>query len=235
VVNVAKILGTETAEGAVKPVSELALAADYLDPIKVVSILVVTEELLRLGMSAEAFLTRELQAAVAHAADEEFISALSGAVSPAEASSDDLLTDLETMLAEIEAGADAKFFLLITAANAKKLATSKSVNGGQAYPGFTPNGGTVAGIEVLVSDAISDGVALLVDASQIAAASSLPILNSAREAAVALDGETLTSLWQKNLVGLRVERFVGFRPLFHRNRQCERCELRNCLAMTPEQ
>jgi hypothetical protein len=164
IVTVGKIVGSEPAEGAPKTVSELALTGDFLDPIKVVSILVVTEELLRLG-SSEALLTRELQNAVAHAADEEFIAALAAAVSPPSASSDDLLTDLETMLAEIEAGADARYFLIIDAANAKKLATAKSQNGGQAYPNFSPSGGT--GVEVLVSDAVSSGVVVLVDASQM--------------------------------------------------------------------
>jgi hypothetical protein len=78
-----------------------------------------------------------------------------------------------------------------------------------------PNGGQIIpGVEVLVSDQLS-GTAVLADASQVAAASEGINLDVVRHANVQM-GEspaTTVNLWQKNLRGIRAERWFAFKVL----------------------
>ena len=87
--------------------------------------------------------------------------------------------------------------------------------GDEAFPDATWNGGSIAGIPVIVSDGVPSGSVVLVDASQVAGASETITLDSSEQASVQLDtspdspvsGSTnITSLWQMNLVGLKAER-----------------------------
>jgi hypothetical protein len=92
--------------------------------------------------------------------------------------------------------------------------SSGSVLGGQAYPGMTPLGGQI-GISVLVSDQLQTGQAVLFDAGSIAATSEAVTLSAAGEASVDLGDSpgTLASLWQRDLVAVRAERWYGFAAL----------------------
>ena len=78
------------------------------------------------------------------------------------------------------------------------------------------NGGNIGGINVLVSDQLS-GTAVLADASQIAAANEGLVVNMASHATVDLNAggspSDLTSLWQTNCRGIRVERWWAARVL----------------------
>ena len=74
------------------------------------------------------------------------------------------------------------------------------------------NGGSVSGITVIVSDALADGTALLVDASQLLTASTPLKLDASENAVIDMAGgnSPTFSLWQKNAVGLRAERMVAY-------------------------
>ena len=88
--------------------------------------------------------------------------------------------------------------------------------GVSAFPDLTPTGGSINGITVLVSDAVTAGQVILADASGIAAASGDLMMNDFDEGS--FQGEApadspissstnFQSLWQLNLTAIVVERF----------------------------
>jgi hypothetical protein len=88
--------------------------------------------------------------------------------------------------------------------------------GVSAFPDLTPLGGSINGITVLVSDAVTAGQVILADASGIAAASGDIGLQEFTEGSLQFDSApdsppsastNIVSLWQMNFVGIRVERY----------------------------
>jgi hypothetical protein len=84
------------------------------------------------------------------------------------------------------------------------------------------NGGTIAGMNVAVTDGVDAGTFVVVDASQIAAGSDTVELDVTRQATLQLEttpdspptaSTVLQSLWQTNSVALKAERFFGAEPL----------------------
>jgi hypothetical protein len=93
------------------------------------------------------------------------------------------------------------------------LTDSKGVS---AFPDLGPLGGSINQIPVLVSEGVTAGNVVLVDASGIAAASGDLVLNEFREGMIQLDSApdsppsastNFVSLWQLNLTAIVVERF----------------------------
>ena len=127
------------------------------------------------------------------------------------ASSGEFLTDLETLLTAIEGDSNSRYFVAMEADNAKRLAVAAGVSG-RAFPELGVNGGTVGGIQIVVSDQLSSGQVVMFDASQIAADPGVVSLDASENACLDMaGGNTPTlSLWQKNLRGLRAERLFGF-------------------------
>lgn len=88
-----------------------------------------------------------------------------------------------------------------------------------AFADVTYRGGSIAGIEVLVSSGVSSGTMILVDAAQVAAASETVTLSASDQASVQMEDAALdslptastsiVSLWQNDMIGLRAERFFS--------------------------
>jgi len=85
-----------------------------------------------------------------------------------------------------------------------------------AFPNLTPQGGTIQGVPVVVSDAVPTNQIVCVDASGIGANQGEVSLQEVDQGTLQLDSAPASppdasaiyvSLWQMNLVGLRVERF----------------------------
>jgi hypothetical protein len=203
--------GAAVAEGALKPATELVLANERLDIQKAVAFVVVSAELLRLSPSGQTLILSELRNAAARATDEAFIDALVAASTPI-ASSGDVLADVAALLAELNTGAQSVVFLILPAAIAKQVITMPATTGGVAFPGLTLTGGTVAGVQAIVSDAVSDQV-IAVDAAQLAVDPGTVMLSTADAANIDLGAGGSHSLWQRNEQGLRAERFFGFQLL----------------------
>jgi hypothetical protein len=110
----------------------------------------------------------------------------------------------------------------MTSAIAKVLSVMHTNAGDAAFPTLSYNGGSIAGIQAVVSDGVPSGTMLLADAQQIAAASDMIQLSATNEASIQMDttpdspptGSTpLISLWQFNYAGLKAERFFGAQKL----------------------
>lgn len=226
----ARVIVTTTAataslvdEGAAKPVSKLQLANQRLEVRKAVCIAAITNELVKVGDPATLdLIARELRRAVAVTTDGVFFDILTQtsavyAESSSGMSAAQFSSDLANALDALEYGSDARLFLVLSPEAAKTVAFLRDANG-TVYPGLTVNGGTIAGIRVVVSSAVGNN-AILFDASQICANSDTITLDASEQATLQLsdaptDAATnLTSLWQANLRAIRATRYFGVEVL----------------------
>ena len=210
-VNLLTVAASEVDEYAEKPVSQLAFRSDVLEARKAAAIVVLSQELARLAQADEA-IGAALRRGVVAATDASFLSYLISLTTPVP-SSGDVLEDLAAAFATVSTGTGSRWYLVVTPAAAAQLAFTSGI-AGQAFPQMTPSGGTI-GITVLVSDQLQAGQAVLFDASSIAATSEAVTVSAAGEASVDLGDSpgTLASLWQRDLVAVKAERFYGFAAL----------------------
>lgn len=207
--------GSQTAEGDPKVIGEVALSGSNIEPVKVTSIVVVTDDLVRFtGSAGMAMLSRELRGAVAAATDSVFISELSsGAASTASSGADidSTTTDLRSLMLGLDVTAQSVLYLV---AHPFRLKLMSLMNGtaGFAFPDLSYRGGSIAGITVLASDQIPDDRVLLVDAARLAGDSDAITLDSSQHAMLDMSGggSPNYSLFQQNATGLKVERWFGF-------------------------
>ena len=228
-------------EGAPKPLSKLAFDTVQLDQHKVAVIVVITEELARFSNpSAEALIRTDLTNAIAEFIDTQFLDPTKAAVgttspasitngvtaaTPSGTTPDDAYADT---LGLITAFAVAKHRMLgmtwvMSPAMAAVLAGARNLVGGPLFNGLSAEGGTLHGYPVLVTTNLAAGAndIYLIETGEIMFADSGLVLDSSREASVQMsdtpmatpDATTvLVSLWQHNLVGIRAERFVTWKP-----------------------
>jgi hypothetical protein len=97
-----------------------------------------------------------------------------------------------------------------------------STNASPAFEGMTYQGGVISGVEVVVSDAVTQGQMVLMDAQGFAGAVEPATLQVLKEGTItandAPDSPTTAStffqsFWQLDLAGLLVERFFGVQRL----------------------
>jgi len=176
-------------EGRPKPLTAFDFNRTTLDELKVATISVVTEELLRKSSpSADAILRDALAAAVAERIDIDFIDpdkAAAAGVSPASitngvvaiASSgndaDAIREDIRALMATFVAANNppTSAVFIMSSANALAVSLMRNPLGQQEFPGITMNGGTLEGIPVIVSEYFAPvsagGFVALVNASDI--------------------------------------------------------------------
>jgi HK97 family phage major capsid protein len=213
--------GSNVDEGERKPITSLQLADGVLTQRKASCTVVLSGELVRHSSnSAIDLISRELASGVARATDSVFLNILES-VSGVESNASTGLTaaqftaDLDKALHAVNLGANSKPYLILPASVVKHLAIVRDTSGALAFPQLQVNGGSIQGIRVVISDSAST-VAVLLDGSQIAAASESPIqLETAEHASVQLsDNPTagdpeFTSLWQQDLKAIRAERYFA--------------------------
>jgi hypothetical protein len=97
-----------------------------------------------------------------------------------------------------------------------------STNGTPAFPEMTPQGGVINGVEIIVSDAVTAGQMVLLDAQGFAGAVAPAELQVLKEGTITAsdtpDSPTTAStffqsFWQLNLAGLLCERWYGVQRL----------------------
>jgi Phage capsid family len=206
-------------ESTVKRVGQLAFSNQNFDPLKVVSMLVLSKELVYAAPAGTLqLIERELRKAVAKATDEVFLSTIGSGVSPitsAGSTGESLRADISNMLSQLTLGSDSRLFLVTNSTNCKRMAMLSDQHGVSAFPDLTPMGGEIQGIPVLLSDAVGVGLLYLIDASSIGANGGEMVFTEADQVSIHLDdaptspptaSSTYVSLWQMNLLALRVER-----------------------------
>jgi hypothetical protein len=225
VVIASAVSSSKVAEGKAKPVRPITWLANDVDPVKIVSLVVLSRELLE-GLTEPGLqmLDRELRDAVAVGADAELLSALDANSSESPSASptfSGFVDDLVELVRLVSAGSTSKLFLVLRPDACKAIAV-QAINVGITTLGW--NGGTLAGIEVLVSDAQTEMRATLIDATGLAIGSTRLGLRSSAEGTIEMDtapnqaSDTGTaanqvSLFQTGSVGLLAERAILVKPI----------------------
>lgn len=213
-------------QGVAKRLTKLTLEGNELDPAKAVAMIVVSEELARsTASSAIALFGTALRSAVAAVTDAEFISIITSGISPiasSGANASGVRLDVRTLLANVTTGSGSALFFITTPAIAKALSTIANDDGSAAFPDARWDGGEISGIPILVSDGVTAGQLILVDASGIAGDAGGMVLDDARHVTLDLNdapdsppvaSTSLTNLWQHDLVAIRAERWFGVERL----------------------
>ena len=156
-------------ERAVRPISRSTLEGSTLEPLSLIAMLVVTNELLQSSApTAESVLSRDLAAAVVSALDLAFIDHTNAGVAGAKpagiaygttpivsagATLANIDSDLGLMVTALSnAGSDLQFATWIMAPRtALYLARLRGTGGDRAYPGISVKGGELLGLPVVIS------------------------------------------------------------------------------------
>ena len=206
-------------EAQPKPTSKLELANRELTEHKCACTVVVTDALAKsMSPAANDLIGNQLRAGIAKSTDEMFLNCLDSTGVESNASTGltaaQFTADLDKALHAVNLGVNSKPYLVLPASVVKHLALVRDTGGALAFPQLLVNGGSIQGIRVVISDAASTSGVLL-DSSQVAAASDTISLSTAEHASIALDDDPtsgpvqMTSLWQSNMKAIRAERYFG--------------------------
>ncbi len=210
-------------EGVKKAVRRLTFSVEFLAALRVAVFIIASDELLRFGHSAGLqLLDRELRGGVVDGTNAEFTTFLA-ADSTATPSSGNILADLAVALAAISTTGRGRFFAACSPLVATQLATMPGAGGEQAFPGFTPAGGVISGVQFIPCAVPTDstGSALIVvDATQLALGADVVTLAASKQTNIQLDDDPgagasdSVSMFQTDSIAWRVERSVGWSKLF---------------------
>jgi hypothetical protein len=114
-----------------------------------------------------------------------------------------------------------KAVVLLSSGNAHGLALRSGANGSPVFPGLTVQGGTLAGLPAVASEALGDQLIVL-DATRLLVADDQGMsVEFSRHASVAMSDvptqhagtgtpATVTSMWQTNSIAIRIDRHVSW-------------------------
>lgn len=225
--------GNWVGEAAPKPISALAFSSVTLRWAKAIVMTVLSEELIRFSSpNAEAIVRNSLVRDLRQFLDAQFVSTtaavtnvspagiLNGATTAAASGTTPaaLLTDFRTALATfIAANYDlGNLVILMSSTVAMNISLLRDTQGNVIYPTMSPTGGTILGIPVIVSEAVSNRVIFL-NAAEILLADDGGInIDSSNQASILMDDNpaaspqttALVSLYQRNLVAIKTEQFI---------------------------
>lgn len=222
-------------QGKLKPVTNAQYAAVTLAFAKASGIIVLTEELVRMSTpSAEAAVRDELLKGATAFLDGQFVDSTVAAVAnvnPASitngvagtaASAATMAAARTDIAARITAFAVlgyplSELVILMSESQAFALGLGLNAVGSPLFPGLSVTGGSILGVPVVASQAVGAQIVVAHAPSILIADENGVEIDISREASVYLDSAptdppdataVLTSLWQANLVGLRVERYI---------------------------
>jgi HK97 family phage major capsid protein/HK97 family phage prohead protease len=228
-------------QGSPKPVSELAFSELTLGLAKAAGIVVISQELARSASpSAEAIIRQDLVDTMSTFMDVQFISPSVAAVSnvsPASitngltavastgSSVATVTADLKSLLSNFinnDIPSRSPYFVMhpITALGLSLLRTAQDIF---AFPDITHKGGSLFGIPVVTSRSVpkttsGGSIIVLLDASEIFFADDGQVtLDASEQASLQMDSapsagaQSVVSLWQNNLIGIRAERYMNWK------------------------
>ena len=218
-----------------KPVTKADYASVTVPFSKAAGIIVISEELAMLSSpSAEGLVREEMIAGMGQFLDTQFVDpavAVAANVSPASITNGAATiassgvtgaaakTDLASRVAVFAAAnipLDGSVWLM-NDSNAFGIAMSVNGLGQPLFPGMTAQGGTLFGMPVIVSNNVGLRVILVHAPSILYADEGGVRIDVSREASVQMDSAptdtvdattVYLSLWQRNLIGLKAERFI---------------------------
>lgn len=229
-------------EGKSKPMTQWSYTKTKLEPLKVATIAAATKETIRrASVAADALIRDELTLSIGTALDGTLVgtaaavagvspaglrNGVTATVLPGDGSLEGIRLDIATMLKALVGNnmSVSGAFWLMAETTAIDLGGVTNLAGAAAFPGVTPEGGTLAGLPAFTSQAIPANVVILVKGDEIFLGDEGGIEVSisdqasivmddapAQDATTGTPGTTsVVSLWQTNSVGFLVERIVNF-------------------------
>jgi HK97 family phage major capsid protein len=219
-------------EKAAKPVTELDFTTVTMAYDKIAGIIVLTEELIRLGTpSAEQTVRQDLISSISAFMDAQFVlpsvsatannpASVTNAVTPVPASGTDLadlFTDVNDALAAYDTAniPTSGLYIVTTPTVARGISALRNSLGIQdSQVAMTPNGGTIMGYTVLTSNSVPAGDIVFIQPKEILLADDGRVtLDSSNQATLDMAGgnSPTFNLWQKNCVGIRAERWITWK------------------------
>jgi HK97 family phage major capsid protein/HK97 family phage prohead protease len=218
-----------------KPVTNAQYASAGLTFAKASGIIVITEELARLSTpSAEASVRDEMIRGCVQFLDAQFVDSTVAAVAgvnPASitngvtgaaasaATPAAFKTDIAARIAALMTAGypPSELVILMSETVAFNMSMALNNNGGPSFPGLTPTGGSLFGIPVVASQSVGAQIVVAHGPSLLVADEDVIEIDVSRQAAIQMDSapdnppvaaSVMTSLWQLNLVGIRVDRLI---------------------------
>lgn len=221
--------------GGPKPVAQAAFDALTIQPSKAAGIIILTDELARLAApGTDGFLRDELRNGLVAFLDEQLVDpdvavvadispgSITNGVTPLPASgntAETALADLRALLTEYvsNGGKIERCAILLSSQNAIGL----RLLGNPAFENLTREGGELAGLPAVASDALGDQI-VAVDVGGIFVAddggidisvsrqTSLEMLDNPTNTAATGTATTMVSLFQTNSIALKVERTLNW-------------------------
>jgi hypothetical protein len=217
------ISGSVVGEHAFKPIGSLVLAQQLLELRKASAIVVVSEEVADFPGASQLF-ADELTRAIIAATDSNFLAGLVAGAGVTTASGGgtaaQIAVDLEVLLSNVTTHAGSRLFLVISPLNLKGIVAKYAGGTAGLFPLLGPLGGEMwPGVVVIPSDSISSSAVVLFDATAIVGNSDAIIPGKSEQSTIQMEtspdspptaSTSLLSLWQNNLVALKLERFFGY-------------------------
>lgn len=224
-------------QGAAKPLTNMAFSTITLGMAKAAGIIVLTEELVRSSAPSAQEVTRdELVKGITSFLDDQFVDPAVAAVanvSPASitngvagsAASGTTAAAARTDIANLIEGFVTGNFglgsvvLLMNEGVALNLGLMINTDGTASFPGINPVGGSLLGIPVVTSNVIGDDIFAVHAPSILVADDGGVDIAISREASLQMDSApanptidttVMVSLFQRNLVALRGERYINW-------------------------
>jgi len=211
------IVGSIVVEGVAIPVCKGSFDVAGLSPTKAAALTVVTKEAAATPEGI-ASLERDLRQGVMLTTDAEFLRLVAVAAGATEEATANSAADLAKLLAAVNLSGFGDLFWVWPMAVQNYLVSLQALGGFAVYPDLTPKGGSLWGIQVIPTAAISDEI-FLIDASGLCVGAEDLTLRTATQAMIemeddpAMDAGTptapsgrLVSLFQTDSLGVLVAR-----------------------------
>lgn len=219
-------------EGTAKKLTDLSIDRATLDVRKAAVITALSDDVLRFN-SAAGLIEAALRNGLANAVDSIFVTGLIAGTTPTGASGTTaaaVLHDIRVMLDATGVSSNSKFHLLIGPGTAARLSVMTTATiGGLSFPQMTPTGGSIAGIQVHPTNAITN-TAVLIDASQVVAGADPVAIRISQNASLemetapsmsantgasppAISAQSTVSMFQTNSSAILVERMFSWTVL----------------------
>jgi len=210
------------AEGAAIPVSRMKIEAGGVERRGAHAIVVMTKELLNsAGSTGEAMISRELRRAIAPTVDAEFFEIVTENITPISSSGAGGLAavaDIQKLIAAVEPTSESRLLIGMAADVARDGSTLTWPVGGFVFPELRPTGGSILGVDVVVSSALPAGTITLIDTTGLAGDAELISLEASDDTTVAMstdpDNEApedleMVSMFQTRSVALKASAYFG--------------------------
>jgi hypothetical protein len=213
-------------EGAAKKLKQVTLTANDFDPVKIANMVVLTRELIdAMGDEGVRTLGAELSKGVAVATDTAFLTALSGNSTDNSIVATDwaaFLDMFDELLRLVDLSSSSRPYLIVTPELGKGIATEAL---GAGVDSISWNGGSIAGVQLRVSDGQTANTMTLVDPTGLATSMGELELRSSEQADIEMEDApsnasatsvaqaSMTSMFQTNSRCLRAERTISVKAV----------------------